>query len=213
VFLQLWPDWTPSRAPDLARFSALLKVGAGRSIDEPETIEIRMLDAGGNVVDVQTEPFEPDSGRLVGPAWEEVPGHLVRLADAVTQVEATLRDAVSERVARADGTAAVLLTPVAYDLGLDREPALWWSYRNQTGAPVDATDVLRSRVLWVDEHPLRPPEGGYNGPPDLGPGQALSGWWSLDDFALIDRRAPRQFALEISGERSDEFTYAWQPMA
>jgi hypothetical protein len=213
MFLQLWPDWTPSRARGLARFCALVKIGAGHSIDEPETIAIRMLDAGGEVVDVQTELFELSSGRLVGPAWQEVPGHLVRLADAVTQVEATLRDVVSERVTRADAMAAVLLKPVAFDLGLDGEPALWWSYRNQTRAPVDATEVLRSRVLWVDEHRLRPPQGGYNGPPYLAPAQALSGWWSLDDFGLIDRRAPRRFALEIRGDRSDEFTYTWQAMA
>jgi hypothetical protein len=210
VYLQLWPDWAPSLAPDLARFSTLVKAGAGERIDDPETIELRMLDARGDIVDVHAETLEPG---LEGPAWRQVAGPLVRMAGPVTHVDAALRDAVSERVARADAELPVVLEPVAYDLGLDREPALWWSYRNRTGAPVEAVEVLRSRVLWVDDRPLRPPEGAYNGPRQLAPGRALSGAWSLDDFALIDRRAPRRFALEAGGERSREFTYAWEPMA
>jgi hypothetical protein len=211
VHITLWPDWSPSPlARDLARFSALVKLGAGRIIDGRRVIELRMLDARGELVSVATEPFDPASGRLIGPAWQEVSGGSVRVADAVTQAEASLEDTRSDRVVRAEVAATVLLKPVAYDLGLPGEPALWWSYRNQTGEPLDIDEILRTRMLWVDDEGLRPPEGAYNGPPALGAGRALSNWWSLDDFGLVDRRVPRRFALEIRGERTEAFAYAWR---
>jgi hypothetical protein len=209
VYITLLPDWSPSSlARDLARFSMLVKVGAGRTVG-PGAIELRMLDGRGELVSVASEPFEPASGVLIGPAWQEVSGGSVHLAETVTQADASLGDARSERALRAEVAATVLLKPVANDLGLPGEPALWWSFRNQTGAPLDVDEVLRTRVLWVDDEARRPPEGAYNGPPALGPGRALSNWWSLDDFGLVDRRVPRRFALEIRGERTEAFAYAW----
>jgi hypothetical protein len=180
-------------------------------VDEEATLELRLLDAEGDVVDVQTAALELPDGGVAGPAWLEVPGKLVALADTVTHAEAALGDTVSARVARQDVALPVLLESVAYDLGLPGEPRLWWSYRNQGTEPVGVMDVLASTVLWVDGDAVRPPAAPYNGPSRLPPQRALSGWWSLDDFEGIHRQEPHRFALEILGERSEELTAGWPP--
>jgi hypothetical protein len=204
LYLELWPDWSPSAAPDLARFAVLVKVAAGTTVDEGAAIEIRLLDIGGKLVDSETTALELGSDPLVGPTWMHAPGRLVRLADSVTQAEAVLQDAVSERVERRDATLAVLLRPVGCHLGLPGEPWLWWCFRNQTADPVAVADILRSTVLWVDGQALTPPAAAYNGPSKLPPQRALTRWWTHGDLDLTPDSGPHRLILEILGARSEE---------
>jgi hypothetical protein len=179
-----------------------VKVEAGASLDGPATIAVRLLDAGGEVVAAETLALP---GEVQGPAWQHVHGGFVRLGEAVTGAEGELAGAVSERVARADVDLPVILRTVPGELGLEDEPRLWWSYRNLTGGPVSAIELLRGRTLWVDGVSLPVPPDAYNGPSELLHLRAMTGWWSLDDLG-IDRRRPHKFSLEIAGERSAELS-------
>jgi hypothetical protein len=209
VYLQLWPDWSPSRAESVVRFPVLVKLGTGARVDPAATIEIRLRDRDGEVLGVETTTLGPAANPIEGPAWRELPGRLLTIPDAVASAEVALGDAVSARAPRDEIALPVLLVPVERDLGLAGEPHLWWCYRNQGEAAVVVADVLRDTVLWVDDDATRPPAGPYNGPTRLPRGRALSGWWSLDDFPPVDRRRPHRFALAVQGERSRPFTFAW----
>jgi hypothetical protein len=206
IYLQLWPDWSPSSAAGVARFPALLKVGAGASVDPAATIQIRLRDADGEVLAVETTGL---GGPIAGPAWRELPGGLVAIPDAVASAEAALGDVVSAAAARSDGELAVQLEPVGGALGLPGEPHLWWCYRNQGDEPVAVADVLRETVLLVDGEQLRPPPVPYNGPSRLPPRRALSGWWSLDSFEAVGPHRPHRFVLKVLGGSSEEFTFSW----
>lgn len=206
IYLHLWPDWSPSSAAHVARFPAILKVRAGATVDASAKLEIRLRDASGEVVAVETTSLEAP---IVGPAWLELPGGLVAIPDAVASAEAVFGDVVSAPAKRTDVERAVQLEPAGGELGLPGEPHLWWCYRNQSVEPVAVTDVLRETVLYVDGEAMRPPPKPYNGPSRLPPRRALSGWWSLDSFGAVDRHSPHRFALEVLGESSEEFTFSW----
>jgi hypothetical protein len=206
LHLQLWPDWRASSLAGRARFAALVKLCGAGTIAESATIEIRLLDAGGTVVEVETAPLTDGHEGLVGPAWRVVPGHLVTLPESVSHAQGALPGAVSVCESRADAEVTVLLRSCGPDLGLPGEPYLWWCYRNQGADPVVVTDLLRSRVLWVDGHPLAAPEAAYNGPSRLDPGRGLSAWWSTDDLHGIPRQVTHRFRLEVLGQRSADVT-------
>jgi hypothetical protein len=200
VYLQLWPDWWAWRLPEVARFSAIIKVGAGASLDVPATIAVRLLDRGGDLI---AEEALAVPGEVRGPAWQRVESGFVRLDAAVTDAEGELAGVVSERVRRAEVEVPVILRAVGGELGVDGEPRLWWCYRNLTGGPVSAIELLRSRTLGVDGVAVAVPTNAYNGPSELLPWRAMTGWWSLDDLG-IDRRTRHTFWLEILSRRSAE---------
>jgi hypothetical protein len=211
VYLQLWPDWSPSIVPELARFPGLLKVAAGASLPSPAALEIRLLDEAGRLLRVEPTSLDLGADPLLGPAWQKVGGRLVQLDERVAHAEGALDGTVSDRVGRDEAALTVQLKPVGGELGLAGEPHLWWCFRNRTDAPVDVGSVLNETVVWVDGRPLPRPPAPYDGPANLPPHKSLSAWWSLDHFGLTDRATPREFALEILGERSRPFVAGWSP--
>lgn len=181
LLVQLLPDWSPSRRPGLARFDALVKVTAGTRLPPGAQLTIELLGALGGP---QVLDSELDGAELLGPTWRHVRGRLVEVAPTVTTVLARLAGQVSDPVSREDAPSVVSLVVIPGLLGAADEPLLWWCYRNTGSDPVGVRRLRAGTALRADGHRL-PLGGPYNGPAELPPGRALSGFWVLRDLAAL----------------------------
>jgi hypothetical protein len=208
--LHLVPLWTPTANPRVVSLDALIKARAGAMVDAPSSMELRMLDAHGRLIEVAHDVLRPSQDALRGPGWLHVRGQLVRLPDEATALEGVLGALRSPPVLRARAGEPVELTAIPLELDLPGEPHLAWHYRNAQDAPVEVGALFASTRLHVDDRTFAlSRHETYNGPAQLPAGRALSGWWSLDRFEPGLRRGRHRFELEILGRRSAAFDHGW----
>lgn len=208
VFLQLLPDWTPSKQPRFARFNVLIKVARGAFLTECSRIELHLLDSVGNLIGIREATHDPVVKPIQGPGWRRIAGRILPVEDTVSQAEAVLGTVRSARVSRRDAKHPLLLVAVPDQVGVAGEPHLWWRFFNCTADPIPVKRIFGTSLLWVDDRAFHP-QSPYNGPSLLPSGRALSGLWSLDDIDPSAAAGRHRFTLEMLGERSTDIEPLW----
>lgn len=189
--------------------AAVVKVKHGFVLDPATPITVRFFNDSGQQVAARDLALDAAAGKVVGPGWQYVRGALVKIDNTVIAADAVVGASRSARRTRAEQKQQVLLDPVPGDLGLAREPHLWWRFSNQHDQPIAARAIIASTVIFLDGRALRPPAATYDGPAYLAPGRTLSGFWSLEQLDPAARVGVHRLGVAMLGEQSPQFAYRW----
>jgi hypothetical protein len=208
IHLHLVADWTPSASPQLARFDLVVKLGPGAMRPAGPAL-LRCLDATGAPVS-QPAPalWLPDTA-WHGPVWQHIRGRHLALDGSVAEVELDWDRVGSQRRSRSEATQALVLEPLAGDLGLPGEPHLGWRFTNHEAMPLSTAPLRQALQLQIDGRRVSAPATAYNGPSQLAPHRTLSGFWSLDQLPHGLRDGSHHFQLHLGDRASAAFDWAW----
>jgi hypothetical protein len=199
--------------PRLVGFDLVIKLAPHRTLDA-SSLRIMMLDKQQHALEINTTPLPVDGKEpLAGPRWKIVRARPVRLPAEVVAVRAEVAGVRSEAVAREGLPAALTLRPVHGQLGMAREPHLWWRFHNLRAPVVDVDGLFASAILEIDGRQLPVPRETYDGPARLATGSALSGFWSLGDFDVDASRGTHRLRAGMLDEWSEPFTFQWTRLA